>query len=229
MSVMNQLKQFSENPEAGGTKQAEFNREFLNESQDTKGAEGLDAMLTDVPIAGQSLTQDPGQRLPHESPPEFTNLEDFMEELFTDLTGEDRLPLVLEVMRKGFPLENIAQKILRKKVQKGAINPDLMLLGIEPTIYMLIALATYADIDAVLYPEGDDELDDDMDSSMISKFKQGAQDLTEGTEEGEPLDVADIQAPTVVPRNLMDRVSTAVDSVESQVNPGNPVNAKETI
>lgn len=216
MSVMNQLKKFSENPADAGEGQSKFDREFLNESEDTKGAEGLDAMMQDHPIPGQGMTQDPDQPLPHEKPPEFTDLADFMEELFMELTDEDRLPRVLGALRAELPVENIAEKILRLKVQKGAINVDLMIMGIEPVIYMLISLATYAGIDAVLYPEGDDELDDDGDDTMISKFKQGAKELSEGTEEDKPLDVADIQAPVNVPRNLMDRVGKAVDAVEGQ-------------
>jgi len=109
MSVMNQLKKFSENPEAGGDQQAKFDRKFLNESPETKGAGNLDAMMSDVPIPGQSLTQDPDNRQPYETPPEFTNLEDFMEELFTELTGEDQLPKVLNAMRKEIPVEEVSE------------------------------------------------------------------------------------------------------------------------
>lgn len=212
MSVMNQLKKFSENPEATGDQQAKFDRKFLNEAQDTKGATELDSLMTDVPIAGQSLTQSPDQRMPYEGPPEFTDQQDFIEHLFTELTGEDALPMVLESLRKQVPVEDAAHRILRGQLQHGKINTDLLLLSIEPTIYMLIGLATYAGIDPVLYPEGDVG---DGEGKMIDKFKQGAQALTGDLEDDGQVDINDIQAPAVVPRNLMDRVGQAVSAIDS--------------
>lgn len=213
MSVMNQLKKFSENPEATGDQQAKFDRKFLQSANETKGATELDSLMTDVPIAGQSLTQSPEQRLPYEGPPEFTDQQDFIEHLFTELTGEDALPLLLESLRKQVPVEDAAHRILRGQMQHGKISPDLLLLSIEPTIYMLIGLATYAGIDPVLYPEGDIDIGDG-EGKMIDKFKQGAQELTGDLGDDEPVNINEIQAPTVVPRNLMDRVEKAVQSLE---------------
>jgi len=231
MSVMNQLKKFSENPEPGGDQQAKFDRTFLNAEEDTSAAQGLEAMTADVPIPGQSLTQDPDARLPFEGPPQFTDVQDFLEHIFTEMTGEDGLPMLLDVLRSPVPVETTTHKILQGQFRKGNINMDLLLLAIEPTLYILLSLAAYAGIHPTLFPEGDGEDDEESQSQMIDKFKQSAQELAGDLEEDEPLDINDIQAPTNVPRNLMDRVGSAVDAVGTTGNtePNEPTNTEVTI
>ena len=212
MSVMNQLKKFSgeSGGESGGGK---FDRKFLEGKGETNGGADLQSMLSDTPIAGQSLTQSPDSPLPMEGPPRFTKQQEFIEHLFTELTGEDALPMILDALRTELPVETTAHKLLQGQMRKGNINVDTLILAIEPTIYMLIGLATYAGITPTLYPEGDAE-DEDHHGTMIDKFKQGAQELTEDIDEDEPLDINNIQAPTNVPKNLMDRVGQAVDGME---------------
>ena len=209
MSVMNQLKKFS------GEEGTYDRKAFNSDPSSNKGAEDLEDMMSDIPIAGQSLTQSPEQKLAFEGPPKFTDQNDFLEHLFNQLTSEDALPPLLDTLRKHIPVEMAAHKILQGQMRKGNINTDLILLSIEPTIYMLIALATYAGIDPVLYPEGDGE-DEDHHGTMIDKFKQGAKELTEDVGEDAPLDINNIQAPTSVPKNLMDRVGKAVDALDSE-------------
>lgn len=221
MSVMAQLKKFAENPEGPvegepTESQGKFDRSFLKSSiGNTEGSEELDSMLSDNPIPGQSLTQDPNQRLPYEGPPRFTDQRPFIDHLFNQLSNEDVLPGILQTMRKEVPVEDVARKVLRKQLMNGNINPDLMLLSIEPTIYMLIALATYAGIDPILYPEGDFD-EEDSDATMSSKFKEGAErliqgDVTEAKQEG--ITVTDLQAPSVLPRSLMSRTQEALESI----------------
>ncbi len=50
----------------------------------------------------------------------------------------------------------LAQVYLTKGFQEGKWNPDLMLLLIEPTIYLLMWLASQVDIDFQLDSDGDD-------------------------------------------------------------------------
>ena len=65
----------------------------------------------------------------------------------------------------GVPLMTITQVILFTEFQKGSWNPDLMLMLIEPTAYMLMALAERAEIPMVIY---DGELEDeDEEEEML--------------------------------------------------------------
>ena len=66
---------------------------------------------------------------------------------------------------------------------EGLYNPDLMLLLIEPTLYLLIAIADYGDIrDYVLYSEEVDDPDteisgDDVEPIMIGEDKKEKREL----------------------------------------------------
>jgi hypothetical protein len=72
------------------------------------------------------------------------------------INSPDNLRNLIDIIDDGIPLDEIAQVVLYKGYTEGVFNPDLMLLLIEPTLYLLIAIADYADInDYVLY-EGED-------------------------------------------------------------------------
>lgn len=144
--------------------------------------------LMQGPIAGEGLTQDPENPAPWETAPEYTKIEDFMDDLFLNLTQEDNIDGVLDALRKEIPAEDVAQMLLFQAMSSGKITPDLVLGGLEPTIYMLIGLGEYAGIDVVLYPE-DDMIDSDgfeedakfeeiptpkgISKSLVDKIKEG--------------------------------------------------------
>ena len=50
------------------------------------------------------------------------------------------------MINDGTPLDQIAQVTLYKGYTEGKFSPDLMLMLIEPTLYLLIAIADYAEI-----------------------------------------------------------------------------------
>ena len=109
-----------------------------------------------APIPGESLTTSPD--IPHswERPPKYTEEDDCMEAVYMELTASGNLIRVIDMINEGTPLDEMAQVILYKGYTEGLWNPDLMLTLIEPTIYLLIAIADYSDIsDYVLY-EGED-------------------------------------------------------------------------
>jgi hypothetical protein len=130
--------------------------ENLEQQQLAEGYEQLGIDPFDSPIPGESLTSDPGNPRPFEKPPEFTNVENAMAFIFDHLTNDGSYEDVLQTMREGTPLDMLAQVYLTKGFQEGKWNPDLMLLLIEPTIYLLMWLASQVDIDFQLDSDGDD-------------------------------------------------------------------------
>ena len=95
-----------------------------------------------------------------ERPPQFTDPDDCMENVYLELTSDEALPELVNMINDGIPLDEIAQVVLYRGYTQGLWNPDLMLLLIEPTIYLLIAIADYADIkDYVLYEGEEDDPD----------------------------------------------------------------------
>ena len=92
-----------------------------------------------------------------------------MEELYLLLTEKDRLTDLIKIIDDGVPLDEIAQVILYRGYTQGQYNPDLMLMMIEPTIYLLIAIADYAEIkDYVLYEGEDDDPDTEIPDDNVT-------------------------------------------------------------
>ena len=75
------------------------------------------------------------------------------------MTSENGIGQVLDLLRRELPVEDIASIFVFEMFRTGVINPDLMLLLIEPTILTLIFIADYADIEVVIHET------DTMDSS----------------------------------------------------------------
>ena len=206
MSVMAQLKKFSSDPsEEGG-----FNKQFTPDAEGMNRNSEMEEIMQDQPIPGQSLTQDPDQKLPFERPAEFTDQPEYLEALFMDLTEENKLPTLLQAV------EQVALKALRADMRKGKINVDLLMLCIEPVIYMMIALGTYAEIDVVLAPEVEED-EAGARSEMAMKFRQAARELTGeatgGDSDGDgKLTIADVQSPPSIPKSLLPRAEAAVQA-----------------
>ena len=113
-----------------------------------------------APIPGESLTTAPDMQKAWERPPQFTDPDDCMENVYLELTSDEALQELVNMINDGIPLDEIAQVVLYRGYTQGLWNPDLMLLLIEPTIYLLIAIADYADIkDYVLYEGEEDDPD----------------------------------------------------------------------
>ena len=90
-----------------------------------------------------------------ERPPQYVNQDKAMEAVYMELTDqEETLRKLINMINDGTPLDEIAQVTLYKGYTEGKFSPDLMLMLIEPTLYLLIAIADYAEIkDYILYNE----------------------------------------------------------------------------
>ena len=93
------------------------------------------------PTPGESLTRDPEQKFPWEQPPQFTDVEPVIKELFITITEKEKLLDLLHLLRKGTPVDELTQVILYKGMTQGLYNTDLMMLLIEPIMYLIIAIA----------------------------------------------------------------------------------------
>ncbi len=136
-----------------------------------------------APVPGESLTSPSDMPKAWERPPEHSDVENAMEAIYMELTQEDTLRKLIDMIDSDIPLDEIAQVVLYKGYTEGKFNPDLMLLLIEPTLYLLIAIADYGDIrDYVLYSEEVDDPDteisgDDVEPIMIGEDKKEKREL----------------------------------------------------
>ena len=112
----------------------------------------------DRPIPGESLTSNPESPWPWEKAPQFSSVHAASEHIFSKLVDEDLYDSMMDSLDDGVPIMDITRVILFKGFTEGLWNPDLLLRLIEPTTYMILALAERALIDPVIY---DDESIDD--------------------------------------------------------------------
>ena len=114
------------------------------------------SLETGKSIPGQSLTNDPNQPYNWEKPAEYSNPKEAMLYVFETLTVPETTTNVLLSLSNGVGVIDIASITLYSGFLEGKWNPDLMILLMEPTMYMVMALAEKADIEYNL-EAGDDE------------------------------------------------------------------------
>ncbi len=142
-----------------------------------------------APIPGESLTTAPDMPKAWERPPQYTTQDKAMEAIYMEITQEDSLRKLINIINDGIPLDEIAQVILYKGYTEGKFSPDLMLLLIEPTLYLLIAIADYAKIsDYTLYNEETDDPDteipeDDITPIMMDEDEEVKEEKRKPTKE----------------------------------------------
>ena len=115
------------------------------------------------PIPGQSMTNDPANPDPYEQAPKFTNFHEASEYMWDSLTEEAEYVKYMTAVSKGIPVMSIVQVILFNEFQQGTFNPDLMMMMVEPTAFMIIALAERLDLDIQITLDDDEDEDENFD------------------------------------------------------------------
>lgn len=159
-----------------------------------------DSMLFSAPIPGEGLTSDPANPKPWERPPQFTELEKAQEFIFENLmaTSEDFVGL----MAQGIPVDHLATTICMGGFMEGKWNPDLLMLLIEPTIYMLLFLAEQTGVDYVITEdEEDDYMEPETQRKMMSTLSKMKKQI--GSKVKEKTESSDIQS--LLPPSLLEQ------------------------
>jgi len=160
----------------------------------------------DAPIPGESLTSSPDNAKSWERPPQYVNEDRAMEALYLLLTDQDKLPSLINLIDSGTPIDEIAQIILYQGYTAGQYNPDLMLTMIEPTIYLLIAIADYAEIkDYVLYEGEEDDPDTEIPGDNITPVDMDGDGIPDETTDEPRITKPDED---VVDKSLLSRIKT---------------------
>ena len=171
------------------------------------------SLATGKSVPGQSLTNDPKQPYKWEQPPEFVNTKEASLYVFNVLTTPETVPNLLESVSNGVGVIDLASIILYSGFLEGKWNPDLMSLLMEPTMYMIMALAEKANIKYVV-DSGDDEQESDITSEQKEKsFKKGLTVLEEIKKEtvnkinpqSVPVEIKEKLETIELPKGLLDR------------------------
>ena len=127
------------------------------------------------PIPGQSLTNDPDTKYPWERPPMYTDIETAVMSIVEKSYEKENYRMIALTLAEGMPVGNLAAMILQSGFEEGQWNPDLMMLLIEPTMYILSSIAEQCGIDYLLY-EGDtfesyEEDEEEIDTQTSTNLK----------------------------------------------------------
>ena len=171
-------------------------------------------------IPGQSLTNSPDQPYNWEKPSEYTNPREAMLYVFESLTVPETTTNILLSLGNGVGVIDIASITLYSGFLEGKWNPDLMMLLMEPTMYMIMALAEKADIPYSL-EAGDDKAPVEMSpNEQLSTIEKGISDLDKMKQvaagrvspQSVPQDVREIIEETELSPSLLERVKEQTQS-----------------
>jgi len=131
--------------------------------QEEYSQEAVDAFANTVrPIPGQSLTSNPDEPRPFEGPPEFTNFKEALDYTVVELLEPEAYLSLMGAVGDNVPILDLVMQITYVGFREGKWNPDLMLMLVEPLIFVLMSLAEKAGIEYRIDSEDDDEDDDTL-------------------------------------------------------------------
>lgn len=177
------------------------------------------------PIPGQSLTNSPSQPYAWESPPEIVEPRKAMYEVFDALTQPEATANLLISLNKGVGVIDLASIVLYSGFIEGKWSPDLMALLMEPTMYMIMALAEKAEISYSL-DAGDDEEGPEMSGEeQLSRAKNSLDILkkearTKVSDAAVPKDVREMISDVELEPSLLARVEKESQPRESLLERG---------
>ena len=134
------------------------------------------------PIPGQSLTANPDEPRPFEGQPDFTNFKEALDYTTAELLEEEAYMSIVGAIGDGVPIIDLAMQIGYVGFREGKWNPDLMMMLMEPLMYLLMALAEKA---GVTYRVDDEDEDEEEDTLFEEKAKNIADTVKEKVDKGQ--------------------------------------------
>ena len=162
------------------------------------------------PVPGQSLTNDPANKAPWESPPTFTTVQDATVALVADCFSEENFKMIALALADDMPVGNLAAIILQEGFNKGAWNADLLMMLMEPLMYILMAIAEKCDIDYLLY-EGDtyeSYEDEDNPEEVVKNLKSMSGNIREN------LALKDLRPTQISEKSVPKKVLQKIEQIE---------------
>ena len=178
------------------------------EHLDIEAFEGLSPF--NRPVPGQSLTNDPANKAPWESPPTFTTVQDATVAQVEDCFSEENFKMIALAFADDMPVGNLAAIILQEGFNKGAWNADLLMLLMEPLMYILMAIAEKCDIDYLLY-EGDtyeSYEDEDNPEEVVKNLKSMSGNIREN------LALKDLRPTQISEKSVPKKVLQKIEQIE---------------
>jgi hypothetical protein len=187
--------------------------------------EGLDNLVNlsskGGPIPGQSLTRDTEDPYPWETPPEFTNPREALDDVVGSIMQPEAMKNIVSALAQGAAVADLGTAILYAKFNEGKISPDAMMLLAEPVMYTIMAIGEEANIKYNIEGNDLDEFDDEDDKedfdNKVNEFRNVLSDIKKGaTKNIEPSKIDS----NVVPESILAQVKEKGPEIKSLLSKG---------
>jgi hypothetical protein len=187
--------------------------------------EGLDNLVNlsskGGPIPGQSLTRDTEDPYPWETPPEFTNPREALDDVVGSIMQPEAMKNIVSALAQGAAVADLGTAILYAKFNEGKISPDTMMLLAEPVMYTIMAIGEEANIKYNIEGNDLDEFDEEDDKedfdNKVNEFRNVLSDIKKGaTKNIEPSKIDS----NVVPESILAQVKEKGPEIKSLLSKG---------
>jgi len=187
--------------------------------------EGLDNLVNlsskGGPIPGQSLTNNPENPYPWETPPEFANPREALDDVVGSIMQPEAMKNIVSALAQGAAVADLGTAILYAKFNEGKISPDAMMLLAEPVMYTIMAIGEEANIKYNIEGDDLDEFDDEDDKedfdNKVNEFRNVLSDIKKGaTKNIEPSKIDS----NVVPESILAQVKEKGPEIKSLLSKG---------
>ena len=187
--------------------------------------EGLDELVNlsskGGPIPGQSLTRDSEDPYPWETPPEFTNPREALDDIVGSIMQPEAMKNIVGALAQGGAVADIGTAILYAKFNEGKITPDVMMMLAEPVMYTIMAIGEEANIKYNIEGNDLDEFDEEDDAedfdNKVNEFRNVLTDIKKGaTKNIEPSKIDS----NVVPESILAQVKEKGPEIKSLLSKG---------
>lgn len=187
--------------------------------------EGLDNLVNlsskGGPIPGQSLTRDTEDPYPWETPPDFTNPREALDDVVGSIMQPEAMKNIVSALAQGAAVADLGTAILYAKFNEGKISPDAMMLLAEPVMYTIMAIGEEANIKYNIEGDDLDEFDDEDDKedfdNKVNEFRNVLSDIKKGaTKNIEPSKIDT----NVVPESILAQVKEKGPEIKSLLSKG---------
>lgn len=187
--------------------------------------EGLDNLVNlsskGGPIPGQSLTRDIEDPYPWETPPEFSNPREALDDVVGSIMQPEAMKNIVSALAQGGAVADIGTAILYAKFNEGKITPDVMMMLAEPVMYTIMAIGEEANIKYNIEGNDLDEFDDEDDKedfdNKVNEFRNVLSDIKKGaTKNIEPSKIDS----NVVPESILAQIKEKGPEIKSLLSKG---------
>ena len=187
--------------------------------------EGLDELVNlsskGAVIPGQSLTNSPENPYPWETPPEFANPREALDDVVGSIMQPEAMKNIVSALAQGAAVADLGTAILYAKFNEGKITPDVMMLLAEPVMYTIMAIGEEANIKYNIEGNDLDELDEEDDQeefdNRVNEFRNALTDIKKGaTKNIEPSKINT----KVVPESILAQVKEKGPEIKSLLSKG---------